>query len=113
MAGSIESQEDAIIRGLRVRNVFGDIASGEAARLDRKVARQDAPNGRRLQLTLLESGEKVWRNAWELMEFGEDPTLCRWFLLCENVATGVQDHPILGDVPICDRCQAKVNALKN
>lgn len=31
---------------------------------------------------------------------------CEWFRLCANVATGTQSHPILGDVPICDRCQA-------
>jgi len=29
---------------------------------------------------------------------------CEWFLLCTNPATGTTPHPILGDVPTCDRC---------
>jgi hypothetical protein len=31
---------------------------------------------------------------------------CRWFAMCENAATGTMPHPVLGDVPICDRCRA-------
>jgi hypothetical protein len=34
-----------------------------------------------------------------------EPTMCEWFALCENLATHTQSHPILGEVPICDRCQ--------
>lgn len=30
---------------------------------------------------------------------------CQWFAYCTNDATGTQSHPILGEVPICDRCQ--------
>lgn len=29
---------------------------------------------------------------------------CEWFVLCENVATHLEPHPILGEVPACDRC---------
>lgn len=29
---------------------------------------------------------------------------CRWFLMCHNSAVTTLTHPILGDVPICDRC---------
>lgn len=32
-------------------------------------------------------------------------TWCQWFALCPNKATGTLAHPILGDVPICDRCR--------
>lgn len=32
-------------------------------------------------------------------------TWCQWFALCPNKATGTIRHPILGDVPICDRCR--------
>lgn len=32
---------------------------------------------------------------------------CAWFALCRNVATGTKSHPIIGEVPICDRCRAK------
>lgn len=30
--------------------------------------------------------------------------LCQWFLRCARPATGVTPHPILGEVPTCDRC---------
>lgn len=38
--------------------------------------------------------------------------LCEWFALCDHLATGTMPHPILGPVPICDRCRGKVDALK-
>ncbi len=41
----------------------------------------------------------------------EAPT-CQWFALCDNQATGTLAHPILGEVPICDRCAAKVEAIR-
>lgn len=37
--------------------------------------------------------------------------ICEWFALCENVAVTAEAHPILGSVPICERCKAKVDAL--
>jgi hypothetical protein len=39
------------------------------------------------------------------------PVPCQWFALCENVATTTRNHPILGDVPICTRCDEKVERL--
>jgi hypothetical protein len=36
---------------------------------------------------------------------------CLWFHGCTNPATHLEPHPILGGVPICDRCAAKVAAL--
>jgi hypothetical protein len=38
-------------------------------------------------------------------------TTCQWFLLCTNPATSTMPHPILGAVPICQRCTDKVEAL--
>ena len=37
---------------------------------------------------------------------------CQWFLLCENEAVKTRPHPILGDVPICERCDRKVEDLE-
>jgi hypothetical protein len=37
--------------------------------------------------------------------------MCQWFLLCDNLATKTRKHPILGEVPICDRCDKKVEDL--
>lgn len=36
-------------------------------------------------------------------------TICEWFARCENVADGVVSHPILGLVPTCSRCAAKLD----
>lgn len=36
---------------------------------------------------------------------------CQWFALCENTAEDTEPHPVLGDVPVCPRCKAKVAAL--
>jgi hypothetical protein len=39
------------------------------------------------------------------------PEVCQWFALCDHPATQTRKHPILGNVPICDRCEAKMTAL--
>lgn len=39
--------------------------------------------------------------------------MCEWFALCTNKATGTVAHPILGDVPICDRCKAITEKAKS
>jgi len=36
---------------------------------------------------------------------------CQWFLMCFNIATTTRTHPILGEVPICDRCNKKAERL--
>lgn len=43
---------------------------------------------------------------------GTEETTCRWFARCDNPATGTRPHPILGDVPICDRCREKIERLE-
>ena len=37
---------------------------------------------------------------------------CVWFALCTNKATATRSHPILGQVPICKRCDDKVAAIE-
>jgi hypothetical protein len=32
------------------------------------------------------------------------PNECEWFAGCGNAATHMEPHPILGQVPACDRC---------
>jgi hypothetical protein len=38
--------------------------------------------------------------------------MCSWFLMCGLPATRNQFHPLLGQVPICDRCQQIYNHMK-
>lgn len=33
--------------------------------------------------------------------------MCQWYALCTNTAVGVVKHPILGNVPTCQRCADK------
>jgi hypothetical protein len=33
---------------------------------------------------------------------------CEWFALCDRAADGLRRHPILGAVPICDRCAERI-----
>lgn len=36
---------------------------------------------------------------------------CQWFAKCRNPANGLRSNPILGDVPICKRCDDKCERL--
>lgn len=47
-------------------------------------------------------------------EVSDGPTAddtCGWFALCNNEATTSREHPVIGSVPICEQCNAKVEAL--
>lgn len=36
------------------------------------------------------------------------PTTCAWFARCTNAATATVTHPVLGNVPTCQRCIDKL-----
>lgn len=38
--------------------------------------------------------------------------MCGWFALCENKSVKTRPHPVLGDVPICKRCDNKIEEMK-
>ena len=38
------------------------------------------------------------------------PVTCQWFLRCGRVAVTTVAHPILGQVPCCQRCSDFANA---
>lgn len=49
--------------------------------------------------------------TWDLT-IAIDPTAyCQWFAACRNAASTTRQHPVLGNVPICKRCNDKVEAL--
>lgn len=39
------------------------------------------------------------------------PEGCHWFALCDNVANGLRDAGPLGLVPICKRCDDKMERI--
>lgn len=44
------------------------------------------------------------------MEHDERPE-CEWFAMCDNRAIGTLPHPVIGPVPICERCANLVGQL--
>lgn len=37
--------------------------------------------------------------------------LCEWYAICDYNATTTRPHPVLGDVPICSRCNERVGKI--
>lgn len=35
--------------------------------------------------------------------------ICEWYALCDHEATAMVSHPVLGEVPTCQRCVDKHN----
>lgn len=63
-------------------------------------------HGRTLWVRLTGDGNQHLRDVSEA-----EPFTCEWFALCPREATKLRSHPILASVPICDSCDAKVEAL--
>lgn len=38
---------------------------------------------------------------------------CAWFAGCDHTATSLEPHPVLGDVPICERCKARNDRMRS
>ncbi len=49
--------------------------------------------------------------AWDYIPT-QDPGVCEWFLLCDRPADTTRSHPILGNVPICRRCDTNLEGMK-
>lgn len=69
------------------------------------------------------TGNKTAAQAKLAFLIGQDPEgrysvekqtspYCGWFALCVNRSTTTRDHPVLGMVPICKRCDDKVARLE-
>lgn len=43
---------------------------------------------------------------------GRDAVICEWFALCDHDATKYRPHPVLGEVPICDRCDERIESYE-
>lgn len=52
----------------------------------------------------------AWQHSLGSPHWGNHPAVpvCGYFAFCTNVAEGTIPHPILGDVPTCQRCADRV-----
>lgn len=64
-------------------------------------------------MSRLDERNRVFVEGVEPANGGDAEIGCAWFLLCDNPANGLRDHPILGPVPICVRCDDKVERISN
>lgn len=44
----------------------------------------------------------------QVAKIGEGGGLCEWFALCDRPAYGLVTHPVLAQVPVCERCAEKL-----
>lgn len=44
---------------------------------------------------------------------GDRIVYCEWFALCDHDAAMLRHHQVLGYVPICERCDDKVERIRN
>ena len=53
------------------------------------------------------AAEVAARTAFDAAVTAAPVPLCARWAMCTNLATGTRFYPLLGQVPICDRCNAK------
>lgn len=46
-----------------------------------------------------------------VVDAANNEAVCAWFAICTNPANGLRSHPVLGDVPTCQRCDDKMEAM--
>jgi hypothetical protein len=97
-------------RECSLRSVYGGI--GHLVDHERYCRSELGPDA---GLTYRLSSLLVWRHQTKPVTEAElerwRSGTCQWFALCENEATTIEPHPILGVVPICDRCKALIDKL--
>jgi hypothetical protein len=68
-------------------------------------------------MSRLNIDDRVQQTGDALLEqhrrYGYGYALCEWFAKCTNPANGLRDHPVLGQVPICQRCDDKIERLRD
>ena len=67
------------------------------------VVESDTDDPRFFRLIVEDIGERLIGNE-DILTVG-----CAWFARCSHVATSLEPHPILGEVPICERCKALIH----
>jgi hypothetical protein len=58
------------------------------------------------------SGESKRSAEWHRNKLEASRPMCKWYLNCDHKAVTTQEHPILGQVPICRRCQRRYENLE-
>lgn len=64
------------------------------------------------QAVPLDHGVYIFDQSIDIYEYlGLLPSPCKWFALCDRAAVMTLRHPILGQVPVCQRCADKDASL--
>jgi len=90
-------------------------ACSSCARKGRKKCARWCPQGKKGvgdDLFPDEANDEYYKELGEEFPAQGSEGECAWWAGCDNEATTTEPHPILGDVPICDRCVAKLRKIE-